>query len=93
MAAKRSYSEVHSALCASGQFFEIETLDISGVATRTWKNAPLNLGQMLEQGAQNAGGRDFIVLGDERLSHEGHLDLVNRLARKSISHQNRDLDQ
>jgi long-chain acyl-CoA synthetase len=78
--AKRSYTEIHDALCASSQFFEIETLDISGFATRTWKNAPLSLSRMLEQGAQNAGSRDFIVLGDERLSHEGHLDLVNRLA-------------
>ena len=48
--------------------------------TRTWKNAPATLGEVLEQGARNAGSRDFIVLGDERMSHERHFELVNRLA-------------
>ena len=80
MATKRSYSEIHAALCASGQFFEIETIDIRGVPTRTWKNAPATLREVVEQGARNAGSRDFIVLGDERLSHERHLELVSRLA-------------
>jgi long-chain acyl-CoA synthetase len=80
VAAKRTYDEIHSALCAPGQFFEIETLDIAGVSTRTWKNAFSNLGQVLQQGAQSAGSRDFIVLGEERLSHEEHLRLVKRLA-------------
>ena len=35
---------------------------------------------MLAQSAQNAGSRDFIVLGNERISHERHLELVNSLA-------------
>jgi long-chain acyl-CoA synthetase len=82
--AKLSYSEIHAALCASGQFFEIETLDISGVATRTWKNAPANLGQVLKQGAQSAGSRDFIVFGTERITHEGHFDLVNGLVAEIV---------
>ena len=80
MVAKMSYGEIHAALCAPGQFFEIEIQDIRGVPTRTWKNAPANLGQMLEQGAQSGGGRDFIVLDQERMTHERHLDLVIRLA-------------
>jgi long-chain acyl-CoA synthetase len=75
-----SYDEIHADLCAPGQFFEIEVLKIAGVPTRTWKNAPATLGQMVTQGAQNAGSRDFIVLGDERINHERHLELVNRLA-------------
>jgi acyl-CoA synthetase (AMP-forming)/AMP-acid ligase II len=79
-AVKRSYNEIHDSLCGPGQFFEIETLDIDGVLTRTWKNAPVNLAQVLEQGALNAGSRDFIVLGGERLTHERHLELVHRLA-------------
>jgi long-chain acyl-CoA synthetase len=80
VAAKPSYNEIHAALSAPDQFFEIESIDIAGVLTRTWKNAPVNLAQVLEQGAQNAGSRDFIVLGDERMTHERHFDLVNRLA-------------
>jgi long-chain acyl-CoA synthetase len=84
VAAKPSYTEIHAALCAPGQFFEIEALDIAGVRTRTWKSAPVNLAQVLEQGAQNAGSRDFIVLGDERMTHERHFDLVNRLASRLV---------
>ena len=80
MAPKLSYSEIHAALCASGQFFEVETRDIRGVPTRTWKNAPATLREVVEQGARNAGSRDFIVLSDERMSHERHLELVNSLA-------------
>jgi long-chain acyl-CoA synthetase len=80
VAPKLSYSEIHAALSASGQFFEIETLEIRGVPTRTWKNAPTTLRAVVEQGARNGGRRDFIVLGDERMSHERHLELVNRLA-------------
>jgi long-chain acyl-CoA synthetase len=80
VAPKRTYSEIHSALCAPGQFFEIETLDIRGVPTRTWKNAPATLGEVLEQGARNAGKRDFIVLNDERLSHERHFEMVRSMA-------------
>jgi long-chain acyl-CoA synthetase len=79
-ARRPSYAEIHESLCAPGQFFEIEVLDVADVPTRTWKNAPATLGQMLTQGAQGAGSREFIVLGDERISHERHLDLVNRLA-------------
>lgn len=80
MTGKLSYSEIHAALCAPGQFFEIETRDIRGVPTRTWKNAPATLREVIEQGARNAGSRDFIMLSDERISHESHLELVNRLA-------------
>ena len=47
MATKRRYSEIHAALCAPDQFFEIETLDIRGVPTRTWKSAPATLAVML----------------------------------------------
>jgi long-chain acyl-CoA synthetase len=84
VAPKRSYSEIHAALCASGQFFEIETRDILEVPTRTWKNAPVTLGEVLEQGGRNAGSRDFIVLGDERVSHERHLEMATRVAAKLV---------
>ena len=32
-------------LTAPGERFEMETIDIRGVPTRVWKNAPANLGQ------------------------------------------------
>jgi len=75
-----SYAEVDAELCAPGQFFEIETVDVRGTPTRTWKGAADNIGQVLDQGARAGGDRDYIVLGDERLSHQRHYELVGRLA-------------
>jgi long-chain acyl-CoA synthetase len=75
-----SNEEIRATLCAPGQFFEIETIEIRGVPTRTWKNAPLDLGAVLGQGAASAGARDFLVLDDEHISHEQHLQLVQRFA-------------
>ncbi|MBE3200108.1 acyl--CoA ligase [Frankia sp. CH37] len=75
-----SNQEIHEALCAPGQFFEWETVEVRGVPTRTWKNAPRNLGAVLAQGAAAGGSRDFIVLGEERISHVRHLQLVEALA-------------
>ena len=80
MSTKPTNDEIHSALCAPGQYFEIETVPIRGVPTRTWKNAHRNLGAVLAQGAAAAGERDFIVLDDEHLSHARHFDLATRFA-------------
>ena len=38
-----SIAEANEALTAAGQLFEMEELDIRGVPTRTWKNAPPSL--------------------------------------------------
>lgn len=76
--------QIHAALCSPGQFFEVETLDIRGVPTRTWKSAPRNLGALLTRGAATAGPRDFLVLDDERITHERHLQLVERFAASLI---------
>jgi acyl-CoA synthetase (AMP-forming)/AMP-acid ligase II len=67
-------------LCAPGQLFEIEMRQIRGISTRTWKNAPRNLGEVVTQGAATAGSRDFIVFDDERITHQRHLDLVDAFA-------------
>jgi long-chain acyl-CoA synthetase len=75
-----SNDEVRAALCAPGQFFEIETVEIRGEPTRAWKNAPRSLGAVLIQGAEAAGERGFLVLEDERISHERHLHLAERFA-------------
>ena len=75
-----SNQEIHEALCAPGQFFEMETVGIRGIPTRTWKNALPNIGALLSQGAATGGGRDFIVYGEERISHERHLQLVEAFA-------------
>jgi hypothetical protein len=48
-----SNEEIRTALCAPRQFFEIETVEIRGVPTRTWKNAPRDLGAVLVQRGTN----------------------------------------
>jgi long-chain acyl-CoA synthetase len=75
-----SNDEIQATLCAPGQFFEIETVEITGVPTRAWKNAPRTLDAVLVHGAAAAGARDFLVLDEERISHERHLELVERFA-------------
>jgi long-chain acyl-CoA synthetase len=66
-----SVAEVHGALTAPGQLFEMEELTIRGIPTRTWKNAPPSLRAVLEASKQFAG-RDFLVYEDEQWSFERH---------------------
>ncbi|MGO9875158.1 MAG: class I adenylate-forming enzyme family protein [Acidimicrobiia bacterium] len=75
-----SNDEIQATLCAPGQFFEVEIVDIGGLPTRAWKNAPRTLDAVLVHGAAAAGARDFLVLDEERISHKRHLALVERFA-------------
>jgi hypothetical protein len=43
-----SIAEVHAALTAPGQMFEMEEVVIRGIPTRTWKHAPPSLRAVLE---------------------------------------------
>src|ERR1039458_6223284 len=54
-----------TALTAPGQMFEMEELDIRGVPTRTWKNAPPSLRAVLDLSLQH-GDATFLVYEDER---------------------------
>jgi long-chain acyl-CoA synthetase len=74
------YPTIHATLTAPGQLFELEISDIRGVPTRGWKNAPRNLTAALAQGAAIGGGNDFLVLDSERVTHDAHVDLVERCA-------------
>jgi long-chain acyl-CoA synthetase len=75
-----SVREIDERLCAPGEPFEIETIEIDGRATRMWKHAPRSLAELLERGSRIGGPRDFIVLGDERMTHAQHHEQVLRLA-------------
>jgi long-chain acyl-CoA synthetase len=76
----RSVREIDELLCAPGERFEMEVVDIRGRPTRVWKHAPLTLGDLLDHGAEQGGDRDFLVLDDERLSHREHREQALRLA-------------
>src|SRR5262249_53270317 len=59
-------------LTARGGPFEIETLDIDGRVTRTWKHAPASMAALLEEGRVRGGDKDFIVHEGERITHADH---------------------
>ena len=64
-----SIAEAHAILTAPGQPFEMETLDIRGIPTRTWKNVPPTLADVFAAGRLH-GEKIFLVHEDERVSFE-----------------------
>jgi long-chain acyl-CoA synthetase len=75
-----THAQIAARLCAPGQFFETETTEVSGIATRVWKHAPRSLPDVLQQGSSAGGDRDFIRLGDQHLTHTEHYTHVTALA-------------
>lgn len=74
-----SLAEVEARLTAPGAPFEMATLDIRGVPTRVWKNAPPTMLALLDV-ARGWGSREFAILGDERVSYTGFVRAVGALA-------------
>ncbi|MEX0342520.1 MAG: class I adenylate-forming enzyme family protein, partial [Erythrobacter sp.] len=74
-----SRQECVERLTAPGQRFEMETIDIHGVPTRVWKNAPANLRQVAMAGRAH-GDRLFAIYGDERVTYDAWFRAVARLA-------------
>ncbi|TRW16835.1 class I adenylate-forming enzyme family protein [Glacieibacterium frigidum] len=64
-----SIVQAHAALTAPGAPFEMETLDIRGVPTRTWKNAPPTLAHVFAAGRAH-DDKVFLVHDDERVTFE-----------------------
>jgi long-chain acyl-CoA synthetase len=78
-----SIAEVTATLTSPGELFEMEEVDIRGVATRTWKNAPRSLRGVLE-GSRAHGDASFLVYEDHRLSFEGHFRAAATVARRLV---------
>jgi len=74
-----SIAEAHALLTAPGAPFEMEELDIRGVKTRTWKNAPPSLRAVAELGRAH-GENVFLVHEDERVTFEAFFCAVSALA-------------
>ncbi|WP_439485078.1 class I adenylate-forming enzyme family protein [Blastomonas fulva] len=74
-----SIKQIEAILCAPGQPFDIETVEVEGVATRCWKNAPPSLAA-LALAARAHGERTFIVYEDERVSYEAWFRATATLA-------------
>jgi acyl-CoA synthetase (AMP-forming)/AMP-acid ligase II len=71
--------ECRARLTAPGERFEMETVDIRGVPTRVWKNAPANL-RLVAMAGRAHGGRLFAVYEDERVTYDAWFRAVSRLA-------------
>ena len=76
-----SRDECRRRLTEPGERFEMETVDIRGVATRIWKNAPPNLRAVAMVGATH-GDRVFTVYEDERVTYGAWFRAVARLAQE-----------
>ena len=74
-----SLAEVEAVLCAPGARFEMETVDIRGMPTRVWKNAPPSL-RVLADHARSHGQRLMTIYEDERVTYEAWYRAVAKLA-------------
>jgi acyl-CoA synthetase (AMP-forming)/AMP-acid ligase II len=72
-------AEATTRLTAPGARFEMETVAIGGVPTRTWKHAPRSLAA-LAQASRAHGDRLFLIHGDDRVTYEASYRAVATLA-------------
>ncbi|MFD0690216.1 class I adenylate-forming enzyme family protein [Actinomadura fibrosa] len=79
----RSIAEVRAAMTAPGQLFEMDEVEIRGVRTRVWKNAPPTLRDVLEISRLH-GDAPFLVYEDDRLSFAEHYAEAAAFARLLI---------
>jgi len=75
----KSLAQIETELCGQGKNFEMETLDIRGIPTRTWKNAPPSL-RALAHHARGHGERLITIYEGERVTYEAWYRAVARLA-------------
>lgn len=74
-----SIAEIQAELCAPGEPFEMETLSIRGVPTRTWKHAPSSIRALFEASRAH-GERLATIYENERISYEAQYRAVAALA-------------
>ncbi len=75
-----SVADADKQLTAPGEMFETVEVDVRGVSTTVWKNAPATLGAILTA-SRGHGDATFLVYEDERMSFEEHFLAASQLAR------------
>ena len=75
----QSIADVHAALTAPGQPFEMVEVAVRGVPLRTWRAAPANLREVLES-SRARGDATFLVYEDERMTFAEHADAAAAMA-------------
>ena len=76
-----SIAQAHALITAPGSPAEMETVEIRGIPTRTWKNLPPSLRSIVELGRAH-GEKAFLVYEDERVTYEAFYRAVSALARQ-----------
>ncbi len=83
-----SLPDIRARLCAPGMPFEMETVEIRGVPTRVWKNAPVSLAALAGK-AREHGDAVFHVYENERVSfadwHKAVAALAHELRARGIA--------
>lgn len=79
-----SLQQIQDILCAPGARFEMETVDIRGVPTRTWKNAPPNMTALVMLSRMH-GDRLATIYEDERTSYEAQFRAIAALAEDLVA--------
>ena len=75
-----SIAQAHALLTAPGTPLEMEEIDIGGVRTRVWKNAPASLRDVVLVG-RGFGDKVFLVYEDERVTFEAFFRAVSAFSR------------
>ena len=78
-----SLAEATAALTAPGAPFEMADVLIDGRMTRTWRNAPSDLGALLDL-SRTHGERLFTILEGERITYEANWRATARLATRLL---------
>jgi long-chain acyl-CoA synthetase len=76
-----SIAEANEVLTAPGQIFEMLEVDIRGIPTRTWKNAPTSLRAIIDMSLAH-GDAPFLVYEDERTTFSEHYRIACTLAHR-----------
>lgn len=74
-----SYEEASAAVTAPGERYEVETIDVDGVAVKAFKNAPPSLREIFAS-ARARGDETFMVYEDERWSFAEVMHQVDAMA-------------
>ncbi|WP_120717638.1 class I adenylate-forming enzyme family protein [Tsuneonella amylolytica] len=75
-----SRAEIRDRLTAPGERFEMETVEIRGVPTRVWKNAPDNLRALMALARMHGDTREAFVYEAERVTYAMFHRAVAKLA-------------
>jgi acyl-CoA synthetase (AMP-forming)/AMP-acid ligase II len=76
-----SVEEARAAVTAPGQLFEMDEVEIGGVPTRVWKNAPGTLRNVLDLSSLH-GDKTLVVYEDERMTFAEHYRAASTFARR-----------